>query len=76
MKFVTIETRVFDASGELLDVQTNETIAEAKAFVPAVLDGGAWVIEKRTVYEKTGAPDSYRTIATGGSPEALRAAGF
>jgi hypothetical protein len=72
----TIETRVFDASGELLEVETNETVAEAKRFVPAIKDGGAWVIEKRTVHERTGAPDSYCTIATGGNAEALRAAGY
>ena len=72
----TIETRVFDSSGELLEVETNETIADAKAFLPAIADGCAWAIEKRTVHERTGAPDSYRTIATGGNAEALQAAGF
>ncbi len=72
----TIETRVFDSSGELLEVETNETVAEAKAFLPAIKNGGAWVIEKRTVYERTGRPDAYKLIASGGDCGALRAAGF
>jgi len=70
-----IETRFLDAEGETVDVSTHDTVTEARADLPAI-ECGAWVMERRTCYNRPGRPDLYRVIACGGDARALKAAGF
>lgn len=70
-----IETRFFDAEGETVDISTHDTVTEARADLPAI-ECGAWVMERRTRYNRPGRPDLYQLIASGGDARALKAAGF
>jgi len=70
-----IETRFFDAEGESLDISTHDTVTEARADL-AGIPCAAWVMERRTCYDRPGRPDLYRVIACGGDTRALKAAGF
>ena len=72
MTTIEYDIRSIDANGEVVDVQSYSTLAEAKKFVPPLLgEVVAWVIEQHKTADE-GRESKFSTICFGGDNNALK----